>query len=208
MAGAILTALVCMVACSTVLLLVPAATLANSDAPFSDLARQLWGDGAGKLLAAFVAISAFGCLNGWILMTGELPAAMARTGVFPAIFARESSRQTPAFGLFFGSALVTGLILANLQKSLAHIFTFMTLLSTSACLVMYAVCSLALLRLVWTRRMGAATMRALPLALTGIVATGYSLWAIVGAGSDATLWGCVLFACGAPVYYLVRRKPG
>jgi len=73
---------------------------------------------------------------------------------------------------------------------------------------MYAVCSLALLRLVWTRRMGAATMRALPLALTGIVATGYSLWAIVGAGSDATLWGCVLFACGAPVYYLVRRKPG
>ena len=208
MTGGILTAVLCMVACSAVLLLLPGAQLASSDAPFSDLARQLWGEGAGKLLGAFVAISAFGCLNGWILMTGELPAAMARTGVFPAIFARESRRRTPAFGLFFGSALVTGLILANLQKSLAGIFTFMTLLSTSACLVMYAVCSLALLRLVWTRRMGAATMRTVPLAVTGIAATGYSLWAIVGAGAEATLWGCVLFACGAPVYYLVRRSPG
>jgi APA family basic amino acid/polyamine antiporter len=208
MVGGILTALVCMVACSAVLLLVPGAQLANSDAPFSDLARQLWGDGAGRILAAFVAISAFGCLNGWILMTGELPSAMARTGVFPAIFARESRRGTPGFGLVFGSALVTGLILANLQKSLAGIFTFMIQLSTIACLVMYAVCSLALLRLVWTGQMARATLRALPLALTGILATGYSLWAIVGAGAEPTWWGCLLFACGVPVYYLVRRKSG
>lgn len=204
--GAILTAGVCMLACSTVLLLVPSATLAQSDAPFVELTKQLWGSGAGKILALFVAISAFGCLNGWILLSGELPAAMARTGVFPAIFARESRRGTPEFGLFFGSALVTALILMNFQKSLANIFTFMILLSTTACLVMYAVCSLALLRLVWTKQMGAATMRTVPLALVGTVAAAYSLWAIVGAGADAVLWGCVLLACGAPVYYLVRRK--
>ncbi|MFI4890419.1 MAG: APC family permease [Steroidobacterales bacterium] len=206
--GAVLTAAICMLACSTVLLLVPSTTLAHSDAPFVDLARQLWGGSAGKLVALLVAISAFGCLNGWILLQGELPSAMAKTGVFPALFARESSRRTPGFGLIFGSALVTALILMNYQKSLANIFTFMILLSTTACLVMYAVCSLALLRLIWTKQMLGATMRAAPLALIGVIATLYSLWAIVGAGPEAVIWGCVLLACGTPVYLLVRNKSG
>jgi APA family basic amino acid/polyamine antiporter len=208
MVGGVLTAGICILACSTVLLLIPTATLAHSDAPFVDLARQLWGDGAGKLFALFVTISAFGCLNGWILLQGELPAAMARTGVFPAIFARQSSRQTPGFGLFFGSALVTVLYLVNFQKSLANIFTFMIRLSTIACLVMYTVCSLALLRLVWTRQMAGATMRSLPLAIVGVIAALYSFWTIIGAGMEAVAWGCVLLACGAPVYFLVHKKTG
>jgi len=204
--GGVLTASICILACSTVLLLIPATTLAHSDAPFVDLARQLWGTGAGKLFALFVTISAFGCLNGWILLQGELPAAMAKTGVFPAIFARQSSRQTPAFGLFFGSALVTVLYLMNLQKSLANIFTFMILLSTTACLVMYAVCSLALLRLVWKQQMAAATMRTVPLAVVGFFAAVYSFWTLIGAGQEAVAWGFVLLACGAPVYFLVHKK--
>lgn len=205
--GAIVTALICLLGCSTVQLLVPEATLAQSNAPFVDLATQLWGDGAGKLFALFVAISAFGCLNGWILLQGELPQAMARSGVFPAIFGRESSRHTPGFALTFSSALVTVLILMNYQKSMASIFTFMILLSTTACLVMYAVCSLALLRLIWTGQMAAASLRAAPLAVVGVVATLYSLWAIVGAGREAVLWGCVLLGCGAPLYFLMRGKP-
>ncbi len=204
--GGILTACICIIACSTVLLLIPAQMLAHSDAPFVDLARQLWGSAAGKLFALFVTISAFGCLNGWILLQGELPAAMAKTGVFPAIFARQSSRQTPGFGLVFGSALVTALYLMNFQKSLANIFTFMILLSTTACLVMYAVCSLALLRLVWTKQMSAATMRTMPLAMVGCVAAVYSIWTLIGAGQEAVGWGFVLLACGAPVYFLVHKK--
>jgi APA family basic amino acid/polyamine antiporter len=204
--GGILTAGICIVACSTVLLLIPSGMLAHSDAPFVDLARQLWGTWAGKLFALFVTISAFGCLNGWILLQGELPAAMARTGVFPAIFARQSSRQTPGFGLFFGSALVTVLYLVNLQKSLSDIFTYMILLSTTACLVMYAVCSLALLRLVWTKQMAQATLRTVPLAVVGFVAAVYSIWTLVGAGQEAVGWGIVLLACGAPVYFLVHKN--
>jgi APA family basic amino acid/polyamine antiporter len=207
-AGTIVTAVICILGCSTVLLLVPADTLAQSNAPFVDLAQKLWGVGAGKLFALFVAISAFGCLNGWILLQGELPAAMAKTGVFPALFARESARQTPGFGLFFGSALVTVLILLNYQQSMAKIFTFMILLSTTACLVMYLVCSVALLRLTFTRQMAAATMRTTSLAVIGVIAALYSLWAIIGAGSEAVLWGCGLLACGVPVYVIVRNTNG
>jgi basic amino acid/polyamine antiporter, APA family len=204
--GTVITALICAVACTTVLLLVPPATLAQSNAPFVDLAAQYWGVGAGKLVAIFAAISAFGALNGWILLQGELPRAMAIRGEFPQIFARESAHNTPAFGLCFGSALATLLILANYQKSMVSVFTFMILLSTTACLVLYALCSAALLRLQWTQKLGAPRKGSVPLAIVGILATAYSLWAIVGAGAEAVLWGAALLLLGVPLYYWFRSS--
>jgi APA family basic amino acid/polyamine antiporter len=204
--GTVVTALICAVACTTVLLLVPPAALAKSSAPFVDLAAQFWGDGAGKMLAVFAAISAFGALNGWILLQGELPRAMAMRGEFPRIFARESSRSTPGFALCFGSALVTLLILANYQKSMVSIFTFMILLSTTACLVMYALCSAALLRLQWIGQLGAARKGSTALAIVGVIATAYSLWAIIGAGAEAVAWGAVLLCLGVPLYFWLTRS--
>src|SRR5580692_1716787 len=204
--GTVITALVCAFACTTVLLLVPPATLAESNAPFVDLAAQFWGTGAGKLVAVFASISAFGALNGWILLQGELPSAMAKRGEFPRIFARESSRRTPGFALCFGSVLVTLLILANYQKSMVNIFTFMILLSTTACLVLYAVCSLALLRLQWMGKLADARTGTIPLAVVGILACAYSLWAIVGAGGEAVAWGAGLLALGLPLYFWFTRS--
>ena len=204
--GAALTALLCIVACSAVVLLVPAATLAGSNAPFVDLAERFWGAAAGRWVGACVAISAFGALNGWILLQGELPNAMAKSGVFPAPFARDSKRGTPAFAMVFGSLLVTLLILMNFQKSMVSVFTFMILLSTTACLVMYGLCSLALLRLLWTGRMPGSRLPAGALAVCGVLATAFSLWAIVGAGADAVLWGAALLLLGVPMYVLVRRN--
>jgi APA family basic amino acid/polyamine antiporter len=208
--GAVITALICIVACTTVLLLVPPQILAQSNAPFVDLARQYWGSTSSKLLAVFAAISGFGALNGWILLQGELPNAMAKSGVFPSIFARESPRRTPTFALLFSSGLVTLLILMNYQKSMVKVFTFMILLSTTACLVMYALCSLALLRLQWTGELGGAQAGVprkgtIPLAIVGVIATAYSLWAIVGAGAEAVIWGAVLLLLGVPLYFLVRK---
>ncbi|MGB6306178.1 MAG: amino acid permease, partial [Steroidobacteraceae bacterium] len=209
--GTVVTALICILACTTVLLLVPPQILAQSNAPFVDLARQYWGDSAGKLLAVFAAISGFGALNGWILLQAELPCAMAKSGVFPRIFARETARRTPSFALLFGSGLVTVLILMNYQRSMVSIFTFMILLSTTACLVLYALCALALLRLQWIGQLGNGPLGVprrgtVPLAILAVLAAAYSFWAIVGAGAQAVGWGAVLLACGAPLYFLVRRK--
>src|SRR5258708_2539249 len=204
--GAVVTALILSVACTTALLLLPPAELAQANAPFVDLAAQYGGIGAGKLVAVFAAISAFGALNGWILLQGELPRAMAIRGEFPRIFARESVHDTPGFGLCFGSALATLLIVANYQKSMVSVFTFMILLSTTACLVMYALSSLALLRLQWTGELGPARFGSLPMAIVGVFATAYSLWAIVGAGAEAVLWGAALLLAGVPLYYWFRSS--
>jgi APA family basic amino acid/polyamine antiporter len=91
--------------------------------------------------------------------------------------------------------------LANYEKSMASIFTFTLLLSTTACLVMYALCSAALLRLQWIGRLGPARKGSFALAIVGILATAYSLWAILGAGAKPVAWGAVLLALGVPLYF-------
>jgi len=208
MIGTILTSVIYVVSCSTVLILLPTSQLASSNAPFADVARMFWGGTGAALVALAAAISGFGALNGWILLQGEVPYVMAKDGVFPKVFARTSRRNTPVFALVFGSLLVTILVVLNAGDTSVRVFTFMVLLATSACLVMYLVCCLALLRLQWLGRLDGARRGTAGLAAVGLFAGLYSLWAIAGAGREASLWGLVLFALGGPVYWLMRRRPG
>ena len=200
--GTAVSAVLCAVSCSVVLALVPRDTLAASNAPFADAARVLFGPASAALVSAFAATSAFGALNGWILLQGELPRALARDGLFPRPFARVSSRGTPVMALVVGSLLVSLLVLVNAHSSLVEVFTFMILLSTTATLVAYLACSLALLLLL---RRGRVASRHVPwLATAAALGALYSLWAIAGAGGRAVLWGAVLILAAVPVHALMR----
>jgi APA family basic amino acid/polyamine antiporter len=202
--GTLLTAVVYVIACSAVQLLIPAAQLAASTAPFADLARLWWGDSAAWWLTLFVVISGVGCLNGWILVQAEMPRAMAAHGAFPAVFARQSRFDTPMFSLVFTSGLVTALVIANYSKTLVEVFTFMILISTSATLIVYLACSLAAIRLAWRGELGTQALGFRLLMVTAFLGAIYSLWTLTGAGREAVLWSLVLMLAGVPVYAYVR----
>lgn len=202
--GTAITAVVCAAACSFVMLTVPAVQLAASHAPFADAVRPFWGSASASVVALFAAISGFGALNGWILLQGELPFAMAREGVFPRVFARESSTGAPVFALTFSSILVTALVLTNFHRGMVEVFTFVILLSTCATLVAYLVCSVALLELLRRGILDPSHRRTVWIAAAGVLGTGYSLWAIAGAGRSAVGWGLVLLLAALPVFGSIR----
>jgi basic amino acid/polyamine antiporter, APA family len=202
--GTALTALVYLLACSAVVLLLPADPLSRSAAPFADFIGASWGAGAARALALFAAISGLGTLNGFILLQGSLAHAMARQGVFPALLARESSRQTPVAALVVSSVLLTGVLLLNYGKGMAEVFTFIVLLATATNLVPYLSSALAALRLMQRGQLRAS--RALGAA--AVLAALYSVWMLYGSGLEALLWGLALMAAGWPVYALARRHRG
>ena len=204
--GTILTATIYILSCTAVMLVIPAKQLAASSAPFAEFASLFWGSTAGHWVALFAAISGLGALNGWILLQGELPLQMARTGLFPKVFARLSSRQTPAAALCISSALVTVLVLMNYGKSLVDIFTFMILLSTTATLALYLMCALAVLVLLRQGKLPRRAGQPALLAMAGVLGAGYALWTLVGAGREAVLWGIVLLAVAVPVFYAMRWR--
>ena len=200
--GTLLVGIVYLLASSSIWLLLPAAEAAQSNAPFADFARRYVGSGAAMLIALFAAISAVGALNGWILLQGEMPLAMARNGVFPRWFGRLSRAGTPVLAQLLSSGLATLLIVSNYAKSMGQLFTFMALLATVATLVMYVICGLACLRLMQRGDMRRTAM----LTSTAVLGVIYGFWTFYGAGAEATGWGAVLLASGIPVYFLVRRS--
>ena len=201
MVGMIITGMIYLLASAAIILLQPTDEVARSSAPFADFVAKYWGDGAGKWLALFAAISGFGALNGWILLQGELPNAMAKGGVFPAYLAKTSAHNTPVRALVVSSLLMTGVVLLNYSKSMTEAFEFVLLLSTTASLIMYFACSLAALKLKRDGRLKSSPA----LFVVGAVAAVYALWAISGAGAEAVGWGVVLLLAGLPAYFIAKR---
>jgi APA family basic amino acid/polyamine antiporter len=199
--GTVVAACIYIVSTVGVMGLLPPATLSHTTAPFAEAARVLAGDRAAAIIAIGAAISCFGALNGWILIVGQLPLAVARDGLFPRVFGRVSSRGTPVFGLVIGSILATLLIAMNYTRDLVALFTFIILLATLSTLVPYVFCALA----------GFLTTRAVPRqplgpSIVAALAFAYSLWAIGGAGAEVVYWGFLLLIAGLPVYVWVVRS--
>lgn len=199
--GTLTVGLIYLAASSAVFLLLPADIAAKSAAPFADLVGSFWGPGAATAVVFFAAISCLGALNGWVLLQGEIPLALARRGVFPAWFGKVNGRGMPVQAQIAGSVLSTALIAANYTKGLTELFAFMALLATVATLVLYFLAGISALRM-----MGRGQLKRGALLLITLVGTGYALWTFYGAGMEATLWGFALLATGIPVYLVMRAS--
>jgi APA family basic amino acid/polyamine antiporter len=200
--GTTITAAIYILSTVGVMSLLAPATLTHSTAPYSDAARQLAGNGAARLVALGAAISCFGALNGWVLLVGQLPMAVARDGLFPRIFGRVSARGTPTAGMVIAGLLTTALVAMNYTRDLVGLFTFIILLSTLSTLVPYVFSSLAVFL---DRHSGRSRRLEAGAATTAGVAFIYSLWAIAGTGAEAVYWGFLLLMAGLPVYVIVKN---
>jgi basic amino acid/polyamine antiporter, APA family len=213
--GTAIAATVYVVSTVGVMSLVPTATLATSTAPFADAAQRIAGAPAAAIIAVGAAISCLGALNGWTLMVGQLPMAMAADGLFPAFFARRSARGTPAAGIVIGALLSTALVAADwIQwavaggegRDLVTLFTQVILLSTLSTLVPYFFCSLSVVLGLGAASASARGRTSHGVRLIACAAWLYALIAIVGAGTEVLLWGLALLAAGVPVYLWMARR--
>ncbi len=200
--GTTLTAAIYVLATIGVMSLVEPSALSQSTAPFADAARQAAGNGAAAVVALGAAISCAGALNGWVLIVGQLPLAVARDGLFPPIFSRLSDRGTPAIGMIIGAFLSTMLVAMNYTRNLVDLFTFIILLATLSTLVPYTFCSLAGFVL---RRRHASMPWSAGASTVACLAFLYAIFAIGGAGADVVFWGFLLLLGGLPVFVFVSR---
>ena len=187
---------------------IPAEALTTSGAPFADAATKMWGSWAGDAVAVGAIVSAFGALNGWILLQGQVPMAAARDGLFPRVFARLSRNGTPVVGLVVSSVLVTGLMAMNYNATLVDQFTFVILLATLTTLIPYAYSAAAQVMLFITDREHFNSARLGRDTVVAALAFAYSMWAIAGSGYQVVFRGFLLLMAGLPVYLWViwRRE--
>lgn len=194
--GTALTGAIYLAVASAVSALMPAAQIGASQAPLSDFLARSFGGGAGQVVALFAAVSAFGALNGFILVQGEMPYAMARGGVFPVWFGVQGRHGTPARAQLVSGALVTAVMALNYTGSNAQLFADIASISLAAGMLAYLASALAAAKLLADEPVTRAV---------ALVAAGFVGWMTWGLGAKADLWGLALLAAGLPVYWGVRR---
>ncbi len=221
--GTAVTAAVYIASTVAVMGIVPAATLAASTAPFADAGRILWGGWAGYAMGLGAVVSCFGALNGWILVQGQIPMAMARDGLFPARFGRVRADGTPAFAIAISSGFATVLLLFNYSGGLVDVFTKTILLATLTAVVPFVFATMAEAGFIIRTMMGPAAgtvgtevLEAAPRTRRGplgalalsVAAFTYAMWAVIGAGQETVYLGFVLLLLGLPMYVWLKRKNG
>lgn len=202
--GTLLTAIVTLGIVAAVVLTLPAVPLAADPAPLSSFVAH-WTDGGavdwGLIVAVAALISALGAMNGWVLVQGETPAALAEDGLFPPALARRSADGTPGAALLLSAVLVTGILLMNAGSGTVELFGFIAEVSVLAALAAYAASAIAALKLARDGRLEAGA----GFRLLCVLALVFSLGALLVAGGRELVWLGVMLVAGLPVWWWVRR---
>jgi APA family basic amino acid/polyamine antiporter len=214
--GTIATAVVYLLSLTVAFGVVPTATLAQSGAPFSDVANTIFGGTwAGNVMALAVIISGLGALVGWTMICAEMPLAAANDGLFPERFKRLSKSQVPAFGIIASTALASIAMLINyLGSSGATVFTTLVLMTGITSAIPYGFSALAQLKWRFIDQRAMHTPRFVRDVIVAALALLFSILFIVYSRNTGNsfwvYWAPYFLAAGAlllgiPVYLAQRR---
>jgi len=203
--GTLIATVVYILSTVSIMGMIPAAQLKHSVTPFADAAVIIWGQGAKYWVSAGVAISAFGALNGYILIQGQLPYAVAKDQLFPQIFTKKNKQGVPVYGIVISSIFVSIFTAMNYTKGLVEQFQFLILLTTSTILIPYVFCTASYL-----------LMRFSVVGITKNIFTGaivlaaltfiFCIWIMLGLGYETVFWGFVLTMSSVPIYVFAIWK--
>lgn len=207
----LLIASVCYVgSCTVIMGLVPHDELVNSAAPFADAARYMFGETAGNIASALSIIACFGSISGWLILQSEGPRAGAQQGLFPKFFSDTNKRDVPMKSLIFTGVLMSGVLLMTASPNLAEQFKVIILMSVFASLLpyMYALISLPIIMVSKKMNRGPTFMFYSVMVVIGMI---YSIFALLGSGTDSMFWGIVMMMVTIPLFSFVaagRSKKG
>jgi APA family basic amino acid/polyamine antiporter len=186
--GTLIATVVYILSTVSIMGMIPAAQLKTSVTPFADAAVFIWGQGAKYWVSAGVAIAAFGALNGYILIQGQLPYAVAKDQLFPQIFAKKNSKGVPVLGIIISSVFVSIFMAMNYTRGLVQQFQFLILLTTSTIIIPYVFCTASYLpmRLKLLSTGSKIFNGAILLATLTFV---FCIWIMLGLGQETVFWG-------------------
>lgn len=201
--GTVVTTLTYVLAAAGYLYLVPLERMAGvpENRIAAVAAQALLGDTGGRLIAAAILVSTFGCINGMILGGARVLYAMGKDGLLFASAASLNRRKAPGVALVLLAAWSAVLTVSGSYDALLTYTTFASLLFNAAT----AACVFVLRRRCPDEeRPYRAFGHPVSTALFIAVACFFVLY-IVRGDPRSSLYGLLLVLLGVPVYALIRR---
>ncbi len=186
--------------------LVPHAALVKDGAPFVAAFDAMFSGGwIGKLVALTAVVSGIGALNGWTMVTAEMPYAAAKDGLFLGAFAKLNTRNVPWFGVLVSTAVASALMGWSYSGDTGlKVFNYLVYLSVVTVAIPYFFSACAQLAYLVSRRrkvQGAALARDLSIASVGGL---FALWVTFAAGYQSVYQTMLLLLVGLPLYAFLK----
>ncbi|AMO55346.1 amino acid permease [Endozoicomonas montiporae] len=201
--GTTLAAILYILSTTAMMGVVPNDVLQSSAAPFSVAARYILGDWAGELVSAMAIVACFGSLNGWILMHGQVARAACADGLLPKVFGKLNRHGSPSYGLLITAILMSILLLLTVEPTVQKHFEFIILIAVYIMLLAYCCACIACINI---QRRATHVEQSVWWNLVIVIALGYCLWSLSGAGYRILLDGTLLIGCGSLIYWQLERK--
>lgn len=190
--------------------ILPANILANSSSPFAIAAEIIFGSPGKFLVAAGAIIACFGALNGWVLLSAQVPMAAADDNLFPKIFAKRNKKSgVPVTGLIISSTLTSLVMLAIINLDLIKQFYVLVEGTVTMLLIAYFYTAIAEINILpKTQTISCKNIFHLCIAIFAAI---YSFWAIFFGSSKEIIFYLMAFILSSVPFYAwlqwKRKKP-
>ena len=147
-----------------------------------------------------------GGLNGWVLLQGQAPHAMAQEGLFPKAFAQESKDGTPVFGLVASSAAASLLMFLTLNNTMADQVKMVVEVGAVMTIFAYLFSILSVYALFRGPTKNLHAKLTWPLHIAALGGILYAVLAVYGAGTRTLIYVGIGFIAGIPIYGWGRKE--
>ena len=202
--GLVLAAVVYMLSSTVIMGIMPAAQLAESHAPFAEVARIAIGAPAAIVISVCAVLKSVGSLGGWMLLVGQSAKAAADDGMFPKVFGTLNRHGVPQAGLLIVAGLMTLVLFASMSPTIAEQFNRAVDLAVILIIVPYIYSAIYLINLLAIRHETGMKLHAYRLCAIGALV--YCLWAVIGGDEHTVVNAFVALLLSVPLYLFVTRR--
>ena len=183
--------------------MIPFTDLSESQAPYVDAAKVLFGGEWSQAVGVFAALVCLSNLNAWILTSGQIALGLAQDGFLPSLFKKTNQHGAPLWGLISCFFMIASLILLSTDTSLLDQVVQIINISVTAFLYVYLTCCLSLFVLTWGEEKPWFSLEY----IVSLCAGMFCVFLIATTSLSINLTALLFVFSGIPVYIYRMRHP-
>ena len=182
----------------------PGNILAQSNAPYVDVSRIVFGGNWHLIIAIIAVIVCIGTLNAWVLTSGQIALGLARDRLLPSCFGITNRYGAPVIGLAISVFGMIPLLIIVMQQQLATQVLTIIDISVTSFLFVYLACCLSFFKLLFKRYNPG--WRMFIGCVYGLIALLFCSWIIYQTETITLLIACCFTLSGLPCYWWLQRQ--
>ncbi|MBL3284887.1 putative amino acid permease [Rickettsiales endosymbiont of Paramecium tredecaurelia] len=188
----------------SILGVIPAQQLAQSNAPYVDVIEHLLGHSWHLSISILTSLICIGTINSWIFSASQISRNLAYEGLMPSFFAHLNSKGAPVYSILISSLLMVPFMYYTASGELAKQIDDIINLSVLTFIFVYFICAISMIKLMLSKRIKFHVLYF----IAALVSVIFCILMIVNSSSSELICSALFALSGLPflpIIYKVRQ---